>query len=460
MFCPKCGNRIPEDQRACSICGAVPQQYQQPQPQPQPQVQPQPQPQVRPQPQPQGQPTVRPQGQPVNAPAPQGGGTKKIVIPIAIIGGVIVTLLIIIVAIIGLDSGDSYTDPYDPGEYTDVTEGDITDPEEVIANVQKQDYDNYEPPVSDDVTNFGYADYYKVSANGGLYIRSLPSTEANAIICIPQYAMVSVVGYSTSEPHWYYVRYNDYEGFVNSKYLYQPSGANYRITMSDGLNLRTEPSLNSEIILEIPYDDVVQFIRYNGRATWAYVAYGQYYGWVSTPYLAATNRSAPSYVDIYKETTEKQTTTTEEFKPEELDPNTTFDACVVTMDEGLNLRTGPSTDDEVIVTMSCGEYAVVTDYDSTGEWAYVYYQNYSGWASVKYLDYAFGDPDVPAHFTVTMSDGLNVREGDNTSCDIVTELDPGTTGYIYACNYNATWVFIEAEGYKGWVSVKGIELSE
>lgn len=449
MFCPNCGTNVPQGKNACPTCGAVINKPQQTAPQPQQMPQrPVNQPQQMPQ-----RPVNQPQGQGYN-PAPQGDGSKKVIIPIAIIGGVVVTLLIVVILILGFgDSNKPYNPPTEPPTIIET----VTDPEGVNAKIAKKDTIYFVAPISDDVTSFGYADYFKVSANDGLYIRSLPATNANALTLIPQYAMVSVVGYATNEPHWYYVRYNDYEGFVNSKYLYQPSSANYRITMSDGLNLRTEPSLNSEVILEIPYDEVVQFIRYNGRATWAYVVYGQFYGWVSTPYIEATNRCGKCYVDVG--TTEETTEHEEEHTKNSTDlPPGDYFAHVVTMDDGLNIRSGPSLDDDVIAEMPYGAFAIVADYDSSGEWAYVYYGDYSGWASAKYLDYAFGDVYTPVDFEVTMSDGLNVREGDSTSYDIITELPVGTRGKVYTPNYNAGWVYIEADGYLGWVSINGIEI--
>ncbi len=70
MFCPECGNNLPDGSAFCSNCGKQlmeQPQYEQPvyQPQPEPQYQPQPEPQYQPQPEPQYQP------QPVYQPQPE-----------------------------------------------------------------------------------------------------------------------------------------------------------------------------------------------------------------------------------------------------------------------------------------------------------------------------------------------------------------------------------------------------
>ena len=65
----------------------------------------------------------------------------------------------------------------------------------------------------------------------------------------------------------------------------EPTGA-YKVTMSDGLNLRTEPSVSGgddTVILEIPYGATVEVLEFNSDFSWAYVEYEDEgaEGWVS-----------------------------------------------------------------------------------------------------------------------------------------------------------------------------------
>ena len=54
--------------------------------------------------------------------------------------------------------------------------------------------------------------------------------------------------------------------------------------MSDGLNLRTEPSVDGgddTVICEIPYGEIIEVKDFNQDYSWAEVLYNGEYGWVS-----------------------------------------------------------------------------------------------------------------------------------------------------------------------------------
>ncbi len=57
----------------------------------------------------------------------------------------------------------------------------------------------------------------------------------------------------------------------------------YIVTANSGLNMRTNPSLNSEVVVRIPYGAEVVPEKWEGN--WAYVEYKGRYGWCSGNYL-------------------------------------------------------------------------------------------------------------------------------------------------------------------------------
>lgn len=57
----------------------------------------------------------------------------------------------------------------------------------------------------------------------------------------------------------------------------------YEVTASSGLNIRTSPSTNSEVVTRIPYGAEVSPEKWEGN--WAYVQYRGMYGWCSKNYL-------------------------------------------------------------------------------------------------------------------------------------------------------------------------------
>lgn len=57
----------------------------------------------------------------------------------------------------------------------------------------------------------------------------------------------------------------------------------YMVTASSGLNIRTNPSTNSDVVVRIPYGTEVIPEKWSGN--WAYVEYRGQYGWCSANYL-------------------------------------------------------------------------------------------------------------------------------------------------------------------------------
>ena len=219
--------------------------------------------------------------------------------------------------------------------------------------------------------------------------------------------------------------------------------------MKEGLNLRSGPSTSYDIVYtNVPYNEVVQFIRYNGKATWAYVSYCGERGWMSAKYLQGTTEDATLFP----------------LEPEVLYCD--FDEeYVVTMKDGLNLRSNPTTERSMIYTaipykgkVLLGEF----NYDKS--WAYVLYDGYTGWVSAKYIEpvkKASNTVNVlsTGYYKVTDKEGLNFRSEPSTAGgnSTVYEVIPYAS-LVYAVRFNDdyTWAYVEYGGHEGWVSAKNI----
>ena len=110
---------------------------------------------------------------------------------------------------------------------------------------------------------------------------------------------------------WYYIKYNNKYGFVHSSYVRSNSSSTnapatsgskvesaqnfnksiagtYKVTSSDGLNLRLGAGTSKGKILTIPSGGTVKCYGYynvSGGVKWYYVAYKTYTGYVSSQYL-------------------------------------------------------------------------------------------------------------------------------------------------------------------------------
>lgn len=81
----------------------------------------------------------------------------------------------------------------------------------------------------------------------------------------------------------------------------------------------------------------------------------------------------------------------------------TVAAYYTTTASSLNIRSGPSTDYEIVAVAPNGSRVILLDTNASGTWAKVYYNGKIGWLSDMYLDLA---APVPLEYTVSCSSSL------------------------------------------------------
>ena len=438
MYCPNCGATLPDYSAQCNVCGAVFEANAQT-----PNINQQPYYEAQPDYNQQLNSNKIPNMYPSPVPAKKSSNSK-VIIPIAIGGGVFALVVLILIMSLFSDGGNGGGGGYVPPENT--YEESI---EDETAVVDTEPVEEAVVVVDNSFVSYGYVTYRRVYATGGLNIRTMPTMDSEKVTTISNLNMVSVMGYSSSYPSWVYVRYLGKEGWVDSRYLVQVDVANFRITMEEGLNLREGPSTSDTIVYSnVPYNDVVQFIRYNSNATWAYGSYCGQRGWMSASYLQGTNEDATL------------------FAMEPYNPNCTFDEeYIITMSDGLNLRSNPTTDgSRIYIAIPYGDSVYFGTYNSDKTWAYVSYYGYTGWVSSKYIKPAKSEATTvkslaTGYYKVTDKEGLNFRSEPSTAGgnSTVYEVIPYSS-LVYAVRFNDdyTWAYVEYGGHEGWVSAKNI----
>ena len=147
-------------------------------------------------------------------------------------------------------------------------------------------------------------------------------------------------------------------------------------TETDDLNLRAEPSTNSDVILTIPKGASVY--EYGHNSEWSYISYNKggttYYGYAGRRYIAKKNASYTNYDTSAAGSDFSFSQGTSE--------------CRINIESGeLNLRAAPSMSGEVIVLMPKG--ATVYEYGHNHVWSYISYTaggtTYYGYANKQYL---------------------------------------------------------------------------
>jgi len=213
------------------------------------------------------------------------------------------------------------------------------------------------------------------------------------------------------------------------------TAAVYTATTTTALNHRTGPGTNNAVILVMPAGAALT-VTGDGANGFLPVTYNGSSGWASAQYLSAAGTPpTPS--------------------PQ---PTPTADAAIVTSD--LNLRSGPSTADAVILVMPAGSTVALTGQSSNG-FSGVVYNGTTGWAFAQYLT-SGGTPAPtpspspspapgPVTGTAVVTTALNLRAGPSTGDAVLAVMPAGVSVGItggaqngfYPVSYNGTagWAF-------------------
>ena len=129
-----------------------------------------------------------------------------------------------------------------------------------------------------------------VTATDSLNLRSQPNTSSTILASIPSGTQISI--HSSGTDGWYLTQFNGYTGYVKSEYIrtadlygtgrYLFGG--YVNTDSSDLNMRRQPSVNSEITDSIPYGTFLNLYDC-GATDWYGTEFNGKYGYVNAQYI-------------------------------------------------------------------------------------------------------------------------------------------------------------------------------
>lgn len=163
---------------------------------------------------------------------------------------------------------------------------------------------------------------------------------------------------------------------------------------------------------------------------WTKVSYGGKTGYISTPYLTSTVPVA---------TTPAPTPATDTVLGT---ANTIY---------GVNFRTGPSTNDSIILMIPQGAKVNVLAASVNG-WTKVSYDGKTGYVSSPYLTSTVPVSTAPAYIgTATTLYGVNFRTGPSTNDSIILMIPQGAKVNVVAASVNG-WTKVAYDGKTGYVS--------
>ena len=378
-----------------------------------------------------------------------------------------------------------------------------------------------EPDSKPDADGFYAVDWLTGVINAPyVNFRAQPSTDAVIYSELTKGTEVNVTGES---PDWYRVRYQGVRGYIAKPYLtvegqdepvqpanptpdpFEPVADMEAFANREVVNMRAEPSTDSDIVAELAYGTRVIItaespewhrVKYNGKTGYVKKPYLSYPGPgypAPTPYPTVTPTSAPTNAPTNAPTstptsaptstpkptnspTPKPTNTpaptSEPFVPMDNVPGYTNKAYV-------NFRSAPSTDAEIIRILTYG--TEVTAIAQSSEWYRVRCAGTTGYIAKPYVTLgtlatptpkptasptptpkptATPDPD-PFVGTDNMAAWVNVervnfRSAPNTNSNVIAVLTYGTEVRVVA--QNSSWYRCTHNGRTGYIAKQYLTL--
>jgi uncharacterized protein YgiM (DUF1202 family) len=178
-----------------------------------------------------------------------------------------------------------------------------------------------------------------------------------------------------------------------------------------GVNFRAAPSTDSNIIRSLGKDEAVEVLEHNPV------------GWSKV-----TSKGATGYI-----------------RSDFLTIPSGADAVVSSLAGKVNLRTGPSTNAEIIKTLGAGTDVKVYEHDPKG-WSKVSHNGTTGYIKSDYLAIAAG----AGKMTLKTIDGVNFRAGPSTDSGIIKTLGANTSVEVLEST-PAAWSKVKVEGTVGYI---------
>ncbi len=197
-------------------------------------------------------------------------------------------------------------------------------------------------------------------------------------------------------------------------------GSNATIAAANGddVRLRAAPGYDAEVLAMLPEGTTVAVldgpITADDGSVWYQAKTTAGTGYIVADFLAGA-------------TSETGTTTAADVNATEVTTAAVgSDGQTATTTTALNLRSGPSTTNAVLLVMPAGSTVTITGNAQNGFYP-VTYKGTGGWASTNFLTLGGSGTLPPASGTTTVTSALNLRSGPSTSDPVISVMPAGAT---------------------------------
>jgi len=331
-------------------------------------------------------------------------------------------------------------------------------------------------------------------------LRTEPSTEAGSIAIVQKGTNVEVLEHNPAG--WSKVQVGGSIGYIRSDFLTTPSdGSVQTFRTTDGVNIRSSESTDSSIVTTVAAGTSIEVIEHN-PAGWSKVRVNGASGYIRSDFLtrggssgggatqAATTESSSDTVIATLRTTDnvnmRSGASTDTSIIRTLVANTGVEvlenqsngwsrvrhngtagfirsdflsesgassaqtATTLKTNGSVNLRSGPSTSNSIIRTLSGSTSVEVLENQSNG-WSRVKHNGTTGFIKTDLLSETGSSSSGAAIGTLRTITGVNFRTGPSTSNSIITVLPVNTSVEVLE-NQSNGWSRVRHNGTVGFVS--------
>jgi probable enterotoxin D len=326
-----------------------------------------------------------------------------------------------------------------------------------------------------------------VTATTDVNIRTGPGKDFEVIGVLHEGQQAAVLALS-DDGEWWAIRVEyppDNIGWVSAEFtsvtgsalvIPTPAPGSPSVTATANVNIRNGPGLDYDVIGLLLIGHSAQVVGISGDSMWWAINLPEAQngiGWVSAQYVTAENTEDVPVMGGEPTPTQAEATQTlsPEEIPEELPPTEEGTIIIPTPAPGLpaitatidvNIRKGPSTNNEVIGLLNGGQSAQLKVLSDDGGWYGInvsYPPTNTGWVSADYAvltgDLVEIPPAEEGQPSVSATANVNVRTGPGTTYEIITLFLIGNSTQVVGVSEDGLWWVInvpDAVNGQGWVS--------
>ncbi len=243
----------------------------------------------------------------------------------------------------------------------------------------------------------------------------------------------------------------------------EPSGSEAIVTVQGDMNVRSGPGIDAERIGGATAGEEFVITGRSEDGEWWQIDYSGETGWIYAPFVLAANAENVPIAGGSSVGTAPPAETGQE--PE---------VGTATILEDVNVRRGPSTEEERIGGAYSGQEYVITGKNRDGDWWQIDFEGQAGWvygefvtatngSNVPVVDSAQEEDPAPeasapngetagqGEATVILLGEMNIRSGAGTDYGVIGTAAAGQEFVITGKNSTEDWWQIEYEGQSGWL---------